>query len=245
MKRRGLLRNLLAIVSAGVAVVLPVGACPACYPAYAAVLSSLGLPFLGAGIYPPLIASVLVALCLFSLSFRAGSRGDYRCLFVGVAGAVVFMVGRFIFDNPFVFYPGAGILVFASPWQMFSGRKLRPRVEVLYFEGCPTYRTALATVEEVLGAEGIEAEIRVVELKSEEDARKLRFPGSPTVRVNGMDVVEGASSLQPALACRMYQVPEGGIPPYPSKQIILEAFVREGLIRRRTSCSRTGQKGGD
>ena len=62
------------------------------------------------------------------------------------------------------------------------------KVEVLYFNGCPTYETATKTLRAVLTEEGVEAEIKLVAINSDEEAQRLRFPGSPTVRVDGRDL---------------------------------------------------------
>ena len=62
------------------------------------------------------------------------------------------------------------------------------RVEVLYFDGCPTYVAATRDVSEVLSELGMEAEVEMVAVNSDEDAERLRFPGSPTIRVDGRDL---------------------------------------------------------
>ena len=59
------------------------------------------------------------------------------------------------------------------------------RVEVLYFDGCPTCVVAEWALREVLAEQGIEAEVDLVAVNSDEEAQRLRFPGSPTIRVNG------------------------------------------------------------
>jgi hypothetical protein len=58
------------------------------------------------------------------------------------------------------------------------------RVEVLYFDGCPTYLETERTLREVLTEEGIEAEVELVAVNTDEEARRLWFPGSPTIRVD-------------------------------------------------------------
>jgi hypothetical protein len=40
----------------------------------------------------------------------------------------------------------------------------------------------------VLAEEGLEADIELVAVNSDEEARRLRFPGSPTIRVDGRDL---------------------------------------------------------
>ena len=83
------------------------------------------------------------------------------------------------------------------------------KVEILYFEGCPTYLQAEETLRRVLAEEGIEARTELVALNTEEEAQELRFPGSPTIRVDGEDLFPVPDRSQYALGCRMYATPEG------------------------------------
>ena len=68
----------------------------------------------------------------------------------------------------------------------------RPRVEILYFEGCPNHEPARALVERLASELRVEPEIELVEVADPEAAVGLRFLGSPTVRVDGVDVEPGA-----------------------------------------------------
>src|SRR5215204_4822592 len=54
------------------------------------------------------------------------------------------------------------------------------RVELLYFDGCPTYRTAEKTLRAVFAQEDAEAVVELVVVNTDEEAQRLRFPGSPT-----------------------------------------------------------------
>jgi hypothetical protein len=54
------------------------------------------------------------------------------------------------------------------------------RVSFLYYEDCPSYHLALERLREVMDEEGIPNEVEVIKVESEEQARKLRFVGSPT-----------------------------------------------------------------
>ena len=64
----------------------------------------------------------------------------------------------------------------------------------------------------VLAEKGIEAEVSLVAVNTDEEAQRLRFPGSPTIRVDGEDLfpvpVANARAAY-ALGCRMYATPEG------------------------------------
>jgi hypothetical protein len=83
------------------------------------------------------------------------------------------------------------------------------KVEVLYFDGCPTYETATKTLRAVLAEEGVEAELELVAVNNDEEAQRLRFPGSPTIRVDGRDLFPAGEREDWRLGCRVYATPEG------------------------------------
>jgi hypothetical protein len=97
------------------------------------------------------------------------------------------------------------------------------RVSFLYFEDCPSYDLALERLREVMDEEGIPGEVEVVKVETEEQARELRFVGSPTVRVDGQDIDPPGDSRY-ALACRAYRLEDGRISPLPSKDMIRRAL---------------------
>jgi hypothetical protein len=77
------------------------------------------------------------------------------------------------------------------------------KIEVLYVPGCPNHQPALDVVASVLATESVRTKICVLPVHSEGEAQAFRFPGSPTVRVNGDDV---EADPRPAfgVACRLY-----------------------------------------
>jgi len=83
------------------------------------------------------------------------------------------------------------------------------KVEVLYFDGCPTYLDAEGTVRKVLAEEGVEAGMELVAVNTDEEARRLRFPGSPTIRVDGEDLFPAPEREDWRLGCRVYATPDG------------------------------------
>jgi len=82
-------------------------------------------------------------------------------------------------------------------------------VEILYFDGCPTYRAAEKTLCEVLKEQGIAAEVQLVAVNTDGEAQELRFAGSPTIRVDGEDLFPVPERGEYALGCRMYATSEG------------------------------------
>ena len=98
------------------------------------------------------------------------------------------------------------------------------RVEILYFEGCPTHLEAEKALREVLSEKGIGAEIGLVAVNADEEAQKLLFPGSPTIRVDGEDLFPAPGRVEYALGCRMYATPEG-LRGSPTTEMLKEALT--------------------
>ncbi|HEY7631137.1 MAG TPA: hypothetical protein VH817_10570, partial [Thermoleophilaceae bacterium] len=61
------------------------------------------------------------------------------------------------------------------------------RVELLWWEGCPSTPETRAELERALREEGVHAEIEMVEVRDDEQAVRERFPGSPTILIDGED----------------------------------------------------------
>jgi hypothetical protein len=99
------------------------------------------------------------------------------------------------------------------------------RIDFLFWGGCPSHPEARELLDEVLAAHGIEAEVVEQEVSSEEEARELAFPGSPTIRVDGRDVDPEGASARPALTCRVYYLPDGRSSPVPSRGQLEEALA--------------------
>jgi hypothetical protein len=103
-------------------------------------------------------------------------------------------------------------------------------IEFLYFEDCPSHDEALARLRQVLEQEHVEAEVNVVHVETESQAQKLRFVGSPTVRIDGEDIDPISPDVPYALACRAYQKEDGHITPLPPVELIRMA-VRSAADR--------------
>ncbi len=101
-----------------------------------------------------------------------------------------------------------------------------PDVELLWWEGCPSTERALEELHQALdeiGLEGVEPTLR--EIGTEQDARQAGFVGSPTIRVDGDDVVPLPE--EPAgLTCRVYRQRDGAISPTPDPQDLRDALAR-------------------
>ena len=81
----------------------------------------------------------------------------------------------------------------------------RCTVEVLVVSGCPGTELAIARVRQATESLGIETNLRVIIVDSDVRAQELGFFGSPTVRVEGMDVEESPTACAIGLSCRLYR----------------------------------------
>ena len=97
-------------------------------------------------------------------------------------------------------------------------------IELLYFDGCPNWRNTLADVRAVLAEAGRDDDVRLVSVDSQEAAERLRFLGSPTLRVNGLDVESGIPAEGYGMECRIYWV-DGKPTGTPPREWLARAFA--------------------
>jgi hypothetical protein len=117
----------------------------------------------------------------------------------------------------------------AKPEGKWVGGK-GPRIELLYFDGCPTYELVRQIVEELLRETGGRAEIRTTKVASDAQARQLKFIGSPTLRIDGRDVDPvPETAAQYGLKCRVYAT-DGGLVAYPPREMVLAALKEAGYV---------------
>ena len=101
------------------------------------------------------------------------------------------------------------------------------KTELFYFDDCPSYKQAAANLKEALRLEGLPETVEMVEVASEEDAPRKRFIGSPSIRINGVDL-EGpeAESNGYGYGCRVYSN-DGSFAGWPSVERI-RSVLRKG-----------------
>jgi hypothetical protein len=98
------------------------------------------------------------------------------------------------------------------------------QITFLYYEDCPSHDVALERLRSVMAAEQVEAPVEVIKVETDEQAHHLQFIGSPTIRINGQDIVEPGPNTYYALTCRAYQLENGRISPLPSPDMIRRAL---------------------
>jgi hypothetical protein len=102
-----------------------------------------------------------------------------------------------------------------------------PDVELLWWEGCPSTERALTAVREALADVGLDRiDVRMREIRTDEDAEQSGFVGSPTILIDGHDLVPAADDEPIGLSCRVYRRRDGGISPIPDPDDLREALTR-------------------
>ena len=101
-----------------------------------------------------------------------------------------------------------------------------PRVEFFWWAECPSWEEALEIVRGAMTVAGLDPHsVEVTEITSEEQARRLGFPGSPTIRVDGADIQDpGENPI--GLSCRVYKRADGRVSPVPDVSDIEVALAR-------------------
>jgi hypothetical protein len=95
-------------------------------------------------------------------------------------------------------------------------------IRFLYSEGCPSHHEAIQRLRKILDEEEIEAKIEVIRVETFEDAKRYRYPGSPTILIDGHDI-DPIPNLEYAPTCRAYRLEDGRISPLPSVSMIRKA----------------------
>jgi len=97
-------------------------------------------------------------------------------------------------------------------------------IEILYVADCPSHPAAVKLVRDVLAAEGITAQVHQILVTDKEMAGKLKFLGSPTIRINGRDVADDQKTESFGLSCRLYSgSKQVGLPPM---ELVRHAIVK-------------------
>jgi len=101
-----------------------------------------------------------------------------------------------------------------------------PTVELLWWEGCPSWEQALSILRAEMGALGLDpGAVQVREVRTDTDAEQEGFVGSPTVRIDGRDV-QPTDGEPAGLTCRIYRLRDGRISPLPDR-----ADLHDGLAQ--------------
>jgi len=99
------------------------------------------------------------------------------------------------------------------------------RIEILARSDCEARGMAVSVVERVVEETGVPAEIEIVEVETLAQAKKLLFPGSPTVRVDGRDVDRRPNGKgDVSLGDRIYRTGRG-LASWPDEEWVRDAIL--------------------
>jgi len=94
------------------------------------------------------------------------------------------------------------------------------KIELQYFDGCPSWQTGLENLKSALQMEQLDDPVELVRVKDDPDADRLKFLGSPSFRINGRDLWPEERDTY-SLSCRVYKTPEG-LKGWPSVDMLWE-----------------------
>ncbi|MEQ8666963.1 MAG: hypothetical protein RIC16_14685 [Rhodospirillales bacterium] len=122
-RERSILRSHAALLPAVGLAALPKLTCPACWPAYAGVLSSFGIGFVNYTPYLLPLTAGFLAISILSLAYRAENRRGYGPFLLGVAAGFTVVIGKFGFDNDAAMWAGLATLVVSSLWNSWPRQR--------------------------------------------------------------------------------------------------------------------------
>ena len=100
------------------------------------------------------------------------------------------------------------------------------RIELLYFDGCPSCEAFLPRLQELVSRAEVDAAVEQRRVESDAAAEREQFLGSPTLRVDGVDVDPGAGGRTDyGLKCRLYPT-DDGLRGAPADEWVLAALCR-------------------
>jgi hypothetical protein len=81
-------------------------------------------------------------------------------------------------------------------------------INLLYFDGCPSWQSGLENLSAALQIEGFNSSVVLVKVENNDDAGRLKFLGSPSFQINGQDLWPENRDTY-SLSCRIYSTPDG------------------------------------
>ena len=116
-------------------------------------------------------------------------------------------------------------------------KRLAIKLKLYYFDDCPSYERARENLKDALHSEGLAQEVEMVPVASEADAQAKSFIGSPTIRIDGIDI-EGPEAEEKGYGygCRVYSG-NGCMSGWPSVEQIRQALAafQTGKVSRSLS----------
>lgn len=134
-------KKILAVVPTIGALMIPGITCPACWPGYAAILSSLGVGFIPSTKYLLPLAAVCLAINLLLLAWDARKQRRLGPLALAFVASLGILYGRFYLEWNALAYGNAVLLVAASVWNAWPAIRARQLRSSTGGTGCPACPT--------------------------------------------------------------------------------------------------------
>jgi hypothetical protein len=119
---RSLKQGFLALPGISISM-LPKLVCPVCWPAYAGLLSSVGLSFLISTAYLLPLTAAFLAIALGTMVSGANRRHGYGPFLLGFIAATAVLLGKFVWVYNPTMYGAVGLLIIASLWNAWPPRR--------------------------------------------------------------------------------------------------------------------------
>ncbi len=104
------------------AALLPALTCPACWPAYAGLLSSMGIGFVN---YSPWLlgfTAIFLAISLAALAYKGIKQKIWGPFYLGLVGSVLLITGKYVFNINMLLYAGVVLLIAGSVWNAWPNK---------------------------------------------------------------------------------------------------------------------------
>jgi hypothetical protein len=106
-----------------------------------------------------------------------------------------------------------------------SDRIVTSHIELLCWQGCESHPAALRMVQDAVAQLGlVDVSVTARYIDTHEEAVAERFVGSPTIRIDGVDIVAPSDSDQYGLTCRLYRLRDGRYSPTPDLLDLTDAL---------------------
>lgn len=157
-----------------------------------------------------------------------GTRDGAPGTGVGTPGAGAVLCGRV----------AAGCGADRQPMGYARPSMARLDVELLFIPSCPHAADAEESIGRVAAAMDVQVHVSRILIDDMDEAASFGFPGSPTLRIGGRDVVPGRSVGEASLGCRLYRDGDGRPTGRVPQDAIREALAAALLARERPGPAR-------
>jgi len=97
--------------------------CPSCWPAYASILSSMGLGFIDYTPYLLPLMFIFLFIALWGLHHKAATRKGYRPFILGCIATSGMILNKFVFELEYILYASVVLFVIASLWNAWPAKQ--------------------------------------------------------------------------------------------------------------------------